>query len=45
MSKKRKDKGSLNNEQAVAPQDHRGKQRSVKQPEPKAPDGISGDWT
>ena len=45
MKKKRdKDNGSLNEAQNIAPRDYRGSKATVKKNEPKAPDGISGDW-
>ena len=46
MKKKREqNSGGLNEAQTVAPRDQRGKKADVKKNGPKAPDGISGDWT
>ena len=45
MKKRKKNTGTLNDAQSMAPFDERGEKRSVKQKEPKAPDGVSGDWT
>lgn len=46
MGKKKRDKdnGALNDAQTMAPRDERGKENSIADKKPKAPDGISGDW-
>lgn len=43
--KKQKNTGSLPESENIAYCDYRGKEHAIKgKPEPKAPDGIAGDW-
>ena len=47
MEKKNKknNNGSLSERNNVAERDRRGAEHAVDENEPKAPDGISGDWS
>lgn len=49
MEKKKKNKtdlnGSLGKRNNIAERDRRGAEHAIDENEPKAPDGISGDWS
>lgn len=43
--KKKKNSGSLPENENIAYRDYRGKEHAIKgKGEPKAPDGVAGDW-